>query len=238
MPPQQQSSQASIDAFMSIETYLNPAVLEPSRLERLRAALEAGSLVVVRDAFQPEFAERVHAALDGCTSWKGYEGFEDYFHYHHHNLYDLADYPAALTWCRRVFESDSSREFAERISGRRCPDEISFSASWYLPGDHSLPHTDAGQNRQVAFIWHLSKQWRPEWGGSLYWGPKSTYLPPAFNSLVLFNVGPDTAHFVTTVSPYAQGKRLTVNGWWTGPDPTGKAVDRATARIDELIEIY
>jgi Rps23 Pro-64 3,4-dihydroxylase Tpa1-like proline 4-hydroxylase len=103
-----------------------------------------------------------------------------------------------------------------------------FSASWYLPGDHSLPHTDAiasggGARRQVAFIWHLAKDWQSEWGGALFWCPKTLYLPPVFNSLVLFNVGPGTSHFVTQVSPYA-GKRLAINGWRTGPAATGDAV--------------
>ena len=105
-----------------------------------------------------------------------------------------------------------------------------FSASWYQSGDHSLPHTDktsnaAGENRQVAFVWHLAKEWRPEWGGALFWCPRSAYVPPQFNSLILFNVGDDSAHFVTTVSPDAQGKRLAINGLVDGPGP-----DRKTAR--------
>ena len=154
----------------------------------------------------------------------------------------LADFPEDLRWCRQVFDSPSTRQFAERISGRACPGNLAFSASWYLPGDHSLPHTDAiahaaEHNRQVAFVWHLSRDWRTEWGGALFWCPKSVYLAPEFNTLVLFNVGPDTHHFVTTVSPYAQAKRLTINGWWTGPGATGELRDRAIARLDG-VEIY
>lgn len=244
-PPDQPTYGSIADAFLSIETYLNPAVLNPAHLERVAAALKGGSLVVIRDAFQPAVADRMHRALDGCTSWKVYEKFEEHFHYHHHNLYARADFPDDLKWCERIFDSPSSRDFAARLSGRACPGALAFSASWYLPGDHSLPHTDAiahaaDDNRQVAFVWHLSKDWRSEWGGALFWCPKSAYLPPAFNTLVLFNVGPDTHHFVTTVSPYAQSKRLTINGWWTGPGPTGQYPDRASARIDDgvAIEIY
>jgi Rps23 Pro-64 3,4-dihydroxylase Tpa1-like proline 4-hydroxylase len=74
--------------------------------------------------------------------------------------------------------------------------------------------------RQVAFIWHLTRDWRPGWGGELYWIPSDRYLAPGFNTLFLFTVGPDTRHFVTAVAPQATGKRLAVNGWWTGPgDP-------------------
>jgi Rps23 Pro-64 3,4-dihydroxylase Tpa1-like proline 4-hydroxylase len=91
----------------------------------------------------------------------------------------------------------------------------------------------AAANRLVAFIWHLARDWRSEWGGALFWCPKSLYLPPVFNTLVLFNVGPDTHHFVTEVSPYAQGKRLAINGWWTGPSTVGGR-DRPQAGPERL----
>ena len=91
-------------------------------------------------------------------------------------------------------------------------------------------------------MWHLAKDWRSEWGGALYWCPKTAYLPPVFNTLLLFNVGLGTSHhFVTQVSPYAQGKRLAINGWWTGPAATGKLVRSGPDRIDAgdvSIEIY
>ncbi len=95
--------------------------------------------------------------------------------------------------------------------------------------------------RQLAFVWHLAKDWRSEWGGAFYWCPKASYMPPAFNTLYLFNVGPESTHFVTQVSPYAQGKRLTINGWWTGPAATGDPVWKGPDRIgtgDTEILIY
>ena len=49
---------------------------------------------------------------------------------------------------------------------------------------------------------------------------------------VWLKTGPETSHFVTQVSPYAQGKRLAVNGWWTGPGATGKPVWPMPDRID------
>ena len=139
-----------------------------------------------------------------------------------------------------------TRAWATRLSGRLCEGPTVFTASWYLPGDHSLPHTDAIRSgsdgrRQVAFVWHLAKDWQPEWGGALFWCPKALYLPPVFNTLVLFNVGPATSHFVTQVSPSAQGKRLAINGWWTGPAGTGEQVEPTPDRIcanGTPIEVY
>ena len=123
-----------------------------------------------------------------------------------------------------------------RLSGRLCLGPAEVSASWYIAGDHSLPHNDAVTSgghfiRQVAYVWHLAKDWRSEWGGALYWCSKASYLPAAFNTLYLFNVGPESTHFVTHVSPYAQGKRLAINGWWTGTAATGDPVWKGPERI-------
>jgi Rps23 Pro-64 3,4-dihydroxylase Tpa1-like proline 4-hydroxylase len=235
-------------ALLSLETYLNPSTFpckEPT-ISSMRRELAAGRLIVVRDAFVASFAERIHRSLDECTAWQMYEGYETHFHYRHHNLYKASDYPPDLTWCDEIFGSPATKSLAQALCGRECIGPTVLSASWYLPGDHSLPHTDAvasgaEANRQVAFAWHLTKHWRSEWGGAFFWCPKSIYLPPVFNTLVLFNVGPDTHHFVTEVSPYAQSKRLAVNGWWTGPAPTGAHVQAQPERLrgsPGSIEIY
>jgi hypothetical protein len=239
--------QALLDAVFSIEAYLRPSLRRAgSAMEQVGARLAAGALVVIRGAFESAFAEQIHRSLDACTAWQLHEKYEEHFHYHHHNLYRESEYPPDLAWCDKVFSSAMTKAWATRLSGRPCEGPTAFSASWYLPGDHSLPHTDAigsssDARRQVAFVWHLAKDWQPEWGGALFWCPKALYLPPVFNTLVLFNVGPATSHFVTQVSPYAQGKRLAINGWWTGPAATGEQVEPTPDRIcasGALIEVY
>jgi thioredoxin 1 len=224
------SGSSSADADVSIETYLRQSLRGPSSaLKDVSARLAAGGLVVIRDAFDSDFAERMYRMLDSCTAWRVHENYAERFSYYHHNVYHPEEFPADLAWCSRVFNAQRSKLWATRLSGRTCLGPTSISASWYLPGDHSLPHTDnvttgAHYIRQLAFVWHLSKEWRSEWGGAFYWCPRASYMSPAFNTLYLFNVGPESSHFVTQVSPYAQGKRLTINGWWTGPAATGDPV--------------
>src|SRR6266550_9270038 len=228
----------------SLEFFLNPKVFQdPESKHQIRYHLNNVDLVVIRDALQTPVAEKMFACLDQFSDWKVFEDYQDHFHYHHHNIYDLALYPADLTWCREIFGSDATKSFVQELSQRDCGGEVVFSASWYLPGDHSLPHDDVsnqpGEHRQVAFVWHLTKEWKPNWGGDLFWCRKNRYISPSFNSLILFNVGPDSFHHVTQVSPYATSKRLAISGWWTSISATEdyvKQPDNGTSR-QSLVEL-
>jgi thioredoxin 1 len=247
-PTTEVDTRAAADpSLLSIENFLRPSLRGPgSALKAAIPRLAVGGLVAIRDAFEPDFAERMYRSLDSVTTWRLHENYAAKFCYHHHNLYHADQFPADVAWCSKVFDSSSSKAWATRLSGRSCPGPTEISASCYLPGDHSLPHNDnvtTGKHyiRQLAFVWHLAKDWRSEWGGAFYWVPKASYLPPAFNTLYLFNVGPDSTHFVTHVSPYAQGKRLVINGWWTGMTSTGDPVWKGPDRIgtdDTEILIY
>ncbi|MFS8084437.1 MAG: 2OG-Fe(II) oxygenase family protein [Acidobacteriota bacterium] len=205
----------------SIEFFLNPKIVGNGDLERqISDHLINGDLIVIRDALQARFAERMFDCLDQFSNWKVYEGYEEHFHYRHHNIYEDKLFPPDLLWCSEIFGSDSSRSFIQRLSQRDCEGRTTFSASLYLPGDHSLPHDDflgqQAEHRQIAFVWHLTKNWQSNWGGEFFWCRKGRYVSPSFNSLVLFRVQPTNMHFVTTVSPQATGKRLAISGWWTG----------------------
>src|SRR5262249_10784204 len=200
-------------------------------VHRVAAGLSAGKLVLVRHALNESFAERMFRCLDTFDYWKLHETYSAAnrdgepggpFQYHHHNIYDKDLYPADLRWCQAIFASAETRQFIGELSGQDCTGGTSFSASWYQPGDHSLPHddrvvTDYLENiRNVAFVWHLTRNWRPDWGGALYWCPTLKYVPPSFNTLALFVVTSESTHFVTHVSPYAKAKSLTIKGWWLG----------------------
>ena len=229
-----------------LRSYLNPEVGgDPVLLRNIGRHLAAGRLVVVRDALRPAFADRVHACLDASADWQLHEDYgHSHFHYHHHNLYDERRFPAELRWCVEVLRSAETRQFVQSLAGRDCSGHGQFSASWYRPGDYSLPHSDlvgAGtrENREVAMVWHLTRDWRPGWGGDFYWCPALRYIAPTFNTLLLFTVRRDSVHFVTAVAPHAQGKRLAVNGWWTGSGDARGGRDRPPGAhaLSHLVEV-
>jgi hypothetical protein len=213
------------DSERSIEEVLRPGLFGDAGLrERLRNETTSGRMCVIRDAFAPGFAAGVAGALETSTAWQPNQDFsQPFFHYSHHNIYDPQQFTGDLLRCYDIFGSPASKRAMGEIFGVDCGGALNFGASVYLPGDYSLPHDDRLGPRSLAYVWHLSRDWDPRWGGHLYWAPTMTYLKPTFNTLIVFPVSRRSWHFVCPVSPYAKSRRLTVNGWWTFTDQTAEA---------------
>ena len=90
-------------------------------------------------------------------------------------------------------------------------------ATAYGPGDFLTRHDDdvPGKNRVAAYVFGLTPNWRPEWGGILtfHGSPLEPVIGhvPRFNTLDLFAVPQD--HSVSYVSPAAPRRRFAVTGW-------------------------
>lgn len=200
-----------------LESCLRPGLLrDEAERAAVAEALRAGRLVVLRDALDSRLADHVHRELDECQDFQPYEDWSrPFFGCRHHNLHDSARMPDVVTYCREQLGSSATKRFVTALSGAPCDGPLQFAASWYLPGDHSLPHTDFDESRSLAFVWHLTRDWQREWGGGLFWSPTGTTVLPSFNTLILFAVSQSSMHSVSVVSPRARSKRLALNGWWT-----------------------
>jgi len=93
-------------------------------------------------------------------------------------------------------------------------------ASRFMPGHFLSPHHDEGKGK-IGFVYSLSKFWRPEWGGSLYFLEDdyitvTKVVPPLFNRLTLFDIPSRNGipHYVSHVAPGVGIKRLSVTGWF------------------------
>lgn len=97
--------------------------------------------------------------------------------------------------------------------------EISFcdaQGTAYAPGDFLTGHDDEvkGKARRAAYVFGLSTEWRPEWGGLLLFhrpGGRVDGVVPDFNRLTLFDV--PQVHSVTEVTRSAPRRRYSVTGW-------------------------
>lgn len=176
--------------------------------------VQQGDLVSVRSAFKKDFAEIMHQSLQDNRRWTLHEKMFPLFFYHHHNIYDLADLSPSMLVTMMVFSSSQTVEWAEKLVGRDCRGRVQQSPSWYMAGDHSTPHSDDEHGRQLAFVWHLTKDWDLSWGGHFVWIKGNAIIPPTFNTLHLFDTRKSGHHFVMKVAPNASGQRLCWNGWW------------------------
>jgi len=201
----------------SLQQFLGERVVgSPSLTDKLRRAMRQGRAIVIPDALPADLAERVHRELDLSNRWTIAEGGHDFFHYRSSSIERIEGHGAALTECSRVFCSAATRRFMGEISGQDCTGDTYAGAAWYRAGEYALPHNDSGADisRAVAYIWYLTKDWRSEWGGALFWCPTGQYIIPRFNVLVMFNVKPSNMHCVCPVAPTATAKRLAINGFW------------------------
>jgi Rps23 Pro-64 3,4-dihydroxylase Tpa1-like proline 4-hydroxylase len=93
--------------------------------------------------------------------------------------------------------------------------------SCYEPGHFNGPHTD-GMNGRIAFVYHLSPDWKP-WNGGLFarmddeWKKTTALVVPDFNKFTMFNVfgdGYGAPHLVTEVAQGCTKKRISYTGWY------------------------
>ncbi len=199
-----------------LQQLLNARIFRDAALiDKIGSWMRQGRAIVIPDALPEDLATEVHRDLDRSVHWTVGEGGHDFFHYRNSVIDRLEGVSPALTRCSRLFKSAATRRFIAEITGEDCAGPAEVAAAWYRPYEYALPHDDSSNGlSSVAYIWYLAKDWRPEWGGALFWCPTGQYIRPGFNVLVLFKATPSNLHLVCPVAPAATEKRLTINGFW------------------------
>jgi Rps23 Pro-64 3,4-dihydroxylase Tpa1-like proline 4-hydroxylase len=94
-------------------------------------------------------------------------------------------------------------------------------ATDYRAGDFLTSHDDAiaGKRRRAAYVFGLTREWQPDWGGLLLFenGDRVSGFVPEFNVLRLFAV--PARHHVSLVAPWVEGRRLSITGWLRAVSP-------------------
>lgn len=117
----------------------------------------------------------------------------------------------------RYMADDAFLSVMRQITGIPDVNRVYAQATMYAPGSFLLAHDDHvdAEERRLAYVINLTRQWRPDWGGLLHFsrpdGTVSDTFFPHFNSMSVFAV-PQT-HFVSYVPPFAQGERQAITGW-------------------------
>lgn len=125
-----------------------------------------------------------------------------------------------------LFEIFSSKEFIAKLETITGYQNLKFDwnstfVSNYGPGHFNGPHHD-GINGRIAFVFHLSQNWMPWYGGlflrlSKDYKKVDTTVVPSFNKLVVFDVYGNehgSPHLVTEVAQGCANRRISFTGWY------------------------
>ena len=124
----------------------------------------------------------------------------------------------------QIFQSPKFVQLLESITGysNLGANVARTFISNYGPGHYNGPHTD-GANGRIAFVYHLSKDWLPGYGGLFMgmdwdWKTVNKTLSPPFNTLAIFDTsGGDqggSPHLVSEIAQGCNNKRISYTGWY------------------------
>ena len=129
---------------------------------------------------------------------------------------------------REFFQFIYSGEFTDELA-RQVDKKVLKSKKYPYPQVYLFPakaggitpHTDYGEERDLALIFYLGTGWAPSMGGELAlykgndlkaWGPPVKLIEPHYNSAVLIHLGKNSWH---SVMPAKQGfQRVTLIVDW------------------------
>jgi len=115
------------------------------------------------------------------------------------------------------FNNKEMMQFISKITGLDITVADKTFVSRYASKCFLSEHTDE-PNGKLAFVYHLSKDWNPDWGG-LYLDLRDKNnikaICPSFNKMVIFEVTNGVApHSVTQIVDNTIHERISVSGWY------------------------
>lgn len=199
---------------------INPDVFNDK--EALKEGLKQ-PCCIIHNALIPAIAEELYAELMVANRWDRQSLVEPGFVYQRDKIgMGSAEAPPVLNQLHAFLSGEECLKWISEVSGRRC-DDFHGAAAIFKPGDEISEHNDrfiftksdgCKAVRMVTFNLYLTKQWEAAWGGRLVWKNPRLEIMPSFNTLVLFNVGENTHHWVEPIAPGVTEKRLSVTGWF------------------------
>lgn len=121
---------------------------------------------------------------------------------------------------REFLKSPDLISLINEITGADVVESGEVFASRYRAGCFLSPHHDLNKGK-IGFVYSLTKDWRPQWGGNLYilendyTTIKKTVLS-TFNRLVMFDIPTQSGipHFVSHVVHGVPYSRTSITGWF------------------------
>jgi hypothetical protein len=122
---------------------------------------------------------------------------------------------------RKFISSEKLLKFVNGVTGMDISEPKEVFASRYRAGQFLSPHHD-NKKGKIGFVYSLSKNWKPEWGGNLFFMEEDyrtvkKVVQPTFNRLVMFDIVSRNGvpHFVSQVVPGTKQGRISITGWFS-----------------------
>ena len=166
----------------------------------------------------PEEYNNIQKARQFSTDSFGRNEFSYSFHRTLDNHFEDCD----CTECeiRKYLDGKESHDLVSKVTDLKITGSNEVFAACYVPGDFLSPHQDS-PNGIIGFVLQLTKDWKPEYGGSLHFlnddgDIVENVAIPKFNSLTLFLLPEDKGklHYVSHVNPGTPEIRLSLTGWY------------------------
>ncbi len=121
-----------------------------------------------------------------------------------------------------LLQSEEFQSLLMNLTGKKLIPAIDAFGAVYPPTGYLLPHDDMLEGRSLAYIYNLSQSFTKSDGGALELFSTKDHrpqevvksYPPKWNSLVIFEVSPDSFHQVAEV--HTDNPRLSIAGWFHG----------------------
>jgi Rps23 Pro-64 3,4-dihydroxylase Tpa1-like proline 4-hydroxylase len=121
---------------------------------------------------------------------------------------------------REFTKSEVFLNFVNTVTKMDIKESKELFSSRFRAGQFLSPHHDHNKGK-IGFVYSLSKHWKPEWGGNLFfmeedYSTVKKVVQPVFNRLVMFDIATRNGvpHFVSHVIPGTKHGRISITGWF------------------------
>jgi hypothetical protein len=226
----------------ALEPWIDERHLDEGDLTRHRDAFGShpARLVLVRDLLRSDAADRLarfvaedaafateyglYSNESGVTreEWEGASDQDRFFRFGKMSgprpESAFSDGTMAYVRFRKFAGEPAFRGLMEALTGIELGPTENFGVHAFRAGDYLRDHDDNSGGRRLAFVLYLSPGWTGDLGGELTMvdaGGGVTTVPPAYNSMVVFDATAGSRHRVEPVLPAAGDRaRCTFGGWF------------------------
>lgn len=206
---------------MNSKEWINPVYLSEKKIAKIRQSFQKNKPYphyIFEEFLLPEKAAEIRGTL--MTHPFSEKDADLFFFAQTEDLHACND--LLIEEFITLLASEEFLNILRTITGKKLAAKVDAFGAVYPPTGYLLPHDDQLEGRSIAYVYNLSQGFKKRDGGQLELFSTKDHLPqeiaksytPQWNSLVIFEVSPDSFHQVAEVN--TNNPRLSIAGWFHG----------------------